>query len=338
MQVLEKSVEENQCIYSYEWSDLSLMPKRKQDSHKGSYGRVLVIAGQKNMAGAAYFSAKAAALCGCGLVKIFTVEENRTILQQLFPEAILSTYSREEHTKSCKEGIASQVENSVSMAENSEQAMKQILAKRLQKELVWADVIVIGPGLGTDECAAGLVEETLIHAEVPVVIDADALNILAMEKGRRRELLMSSKPSLRIVTPHMGEMARLCASSISDLKQSKIETARTFANTYHVTCVLKDVQTVTACQDGTVWINRSGNNGMATGGSGDVLTGIIAGLLAQGMQEEAAPFGVYLHGLAGDQAKKECGSYSLLAGDLLSGIRQVTRAAEIMLREEKPDE
>ena len=272
-------------MYYLTKQDLLEIPSRKVRSNKGSYGRVLVAAGQKNMAGAAFLCAKAAYLTGTGLVKVMTAEENRVILQQLLPEAILDSYSSLN------------------------------TAKGLAKSLGWASAIALGPGIGTGEVSS-LVKTILKHAKVPLILDADGLNIVS----EHLEWLKEAKTSV-IVTPHLGEMARLVKKEIAVIREELIETAQAFAEKYHVICILKDARTITALPDGRVWVNTSGNNGMATAGSGDVLTGILAGLAAQGMEPElAAPVGVYLHGLAGDWSANEKGAYGLMAQDILNGI------------------
>ena len=270
--------------------DLLLIPARRAHTNKGSYGKVLVIAGSINMAGAAVFSARAAYLSGCGLVRVLTPEENRTIIQSTLPEAVLTTYH----------------------------------SKKIEKELVidalqWADVIVCGPGLGTGDAAHRIVEIVLRNAAVPVILDADALSIISEET----DILRKPHTDL-IVTPHLGEMARLQHVTVSYIKDHLVESAQEFARTYNLICVLKDARTVTAVPYGLTYINLSGNNGMATGGSGDVLTGVIAGLVAQGAKPElAAPLGVYVHGLAGDEAAAKCGHYSLMAQTLLEALPEI---------------
>ena len=279
--------------YAYEDSDISRMPTRKDHSNKGTYGKVLVVAGKHNMAGAAYFSGKAAAMTGCGLVKIFTAEDNRTIIQPLLPEAILETWT----------------------------ADRDDLNRRIAVCVSWADVIVLGPGLGTDSVAEAIVTEVLQRAACPVIVDADALNLLAKNPQPLR-----IRQGRTILTPHMGEMARLTGKSIEELSASMVNSAAAVAKEYRAVCVLKDARTVTALPDGTYYVNTSGNNGMSTAGAGDVLTGIIAGLIAQGViVEEAAPLGVYLHGRAGDAIAEETGCYSMMASDILQGICQITR-------------
>lgn len=271
--------------------DLKDIPPRKVRSNKGSYGKVLVAAGQKNMAGAAFFSGKAAYLTGAGLVKVVTVEENRVILQQLLPEAILETFQ------------------------------EPVMAEMLKEALDWASVVAVGPGIGIGNSAECLIKYILKHSRVPVVLDADGLNIAA----EHLEWLKEAEVPV-IVTPHLGEMARLTHKKIDTIKEQILQTAQDFAAEYQVICVLKDARTVTAWPDGSIWVNTSGNNGMATAGSGDVLTGMIAGLLAQGMKPgEAAAMGVYLHGLAGDRQAVHKGVYGLMAQDILTGIWQMLK-------------
>ncbi len=279
-------------LFAPEPSDLLRIPKRPARSNKGTFGRVLVIAGSMGMAGAALFCAKAAYACGCGLVKIVTCEENRSIIQTSLPEAILSVYQTQD----------------------SEQMREDLLAEAIR----WADVIAIGPGLGTAPAACKMTRQVLLTAKTPVIADADALRILADQP----DLLRQSSASL-IVTPHPGEMAGLCKKKIPDILKDLRGVAVQFAAQYDLICVLKDAVTVTAGPSGT-YLNTSGCSAMAKGGSGDILTGMIAALAAQGMElQEAAYIGVYLHGLAGEAAAEQTGSYSVLAGDLLHAIGTV---------------
>ena len=267
--------------------DLRLIPARRMRTNKGSYGKVLVIAGSVNMAGAAVFSARAAYLCGCGLVRVLTPEENRTIIQSTLPEAVLTTYT-------------------------AKKPEPEILTTAMQ----WADVIVCGPGLGTSDAAHRIVRTVLKNAAVPLVLDADALNIISEET----DILRRPHTDL-VVTPHLGEMARLQDLPVSYIQDHIVESAEEFARTYNLICVLKDARTVTAVPFGQTYVNLSGNNGMATGGSGDVLTGVIAALIVQGAAPElAAPLGVYIHGLAGDLAAETQGRYSLTASTLLEAL------------------
>lgn len=278
--------------FHYEKEDVKeLLPKRKKDSNKGTYGKVLVIGGSKNMAGACCFSAKAAYTIGAGLVKVMTEECNRTIVQTLLPEALLYTY--EEST----------------ILEHR---------KEILRELEWAAVVVLGPGLGRKEAGKQLLELVLEYAKVPVVLDADGLNLLS-EKGGLKEII--SRENL-ILTPHLKEMERLTGDSIGKMKEDIVSYGRDSMKDAKGILVLKDSRTIVT--DGErAYVNVSGNNGMAKGGSGDVLTGIIAGLLAQGMENfEAACLGTYLHGLAGNRVTEENSEYSLLASDLILGLKK----------------
>lgn len=281
-----------QCpaVAAYERSDLSVLAKRESHSNKGTYGKLLVIAGSVDMSGAAYLSAKAAYLSGCGLVRVLTPEENRTTLQTRLPEAVLTTYT----------------------AKNPDM---NVVAEALN----WADAIVCGPGIGTGEASRQIVTCVLQNASVPVLMDADALNLIA------EDVSVLKKPHTElVVTPHLGEMSRLCGASVSCIQSHLTETAQEFAREYQVICVLKDEHTVSSVPYRQTYLNLSGNSGMATAGSGDVLSGIIGGLMAQGVSPgEAAPLGVYLHGLSGDEACKRTGKRSMMASDILEGMTHV---------------
>ncbi len=275
-------------VAALEKSDLAL-PGRRAHSNKGTYGRLLVIAGSVNMAGAACLCAMAAYRGGCGLVRVLTAEENRPVIQSTVPEAILTT---------CDERIdGSQVEQAVG----------------------WADSVVIGPGIGTDRRAQELLAHVLRCVQVPLVLDADALNLLAKD-----EALLSSLPENAILTPHLGEMARLTGKSVAYLQEHLCDVASDFAGKYGVICVLKDFRTVTALPDGSCYLNLSGNPGMAAAGSGDVLAGIIGSFLAQGMPlEQAAAQGVFWHGLAGDAAAERVGMRAMMARDIVEGMEKL---------------
>ncbi len=276
--------------FAYEKKDLINLPARPADANKGTFGKVLVVAGAKNMAGAAYLSAKAAYRVGAGLVKICTAEENRVILQTLLPEAVLMTYGA-----SPAEALAEQV--------------------RL------ADVIAVGPGLGQSEEAYQIVKCVLHEARGAVVADADALNLAAVMKRNGETPFIRKNPL--IITPHPGEMSRLTNKSIREVTENLLPAAIEFALENQLICVMKNARSVIT--DGKrVCINRSGNSGMAKGGSGDVLTGVIAGLLAQGAEPfAAASLGAYIHGLAGDAAALRYGSRSFLAGELADSVSDV---------------
>ena len=267
--------------------DLQHLPVRKENSNKGTYGKLLVVAGSESMAGAAYFSAKSAYAAGCGVVKVLTAEHNRNILLGKVPEAIVATYG------------------------------KSLDKKQVIDAINWADAIVIGPGIGRSDIAKELLALVMNNASVPVVFDADALNLISEDV----DFLLRPHVDY-IVTPHLGEMARLTGNAISYIKANLLETAQDFAAQYNVTCVLKDFHTVTAVPYGLSYVNLSGNNGMATAGSGDVLAGIIGSFLAQGLSaERAASLGVYVHGVSGDLARKKQGVIALMADDIVEGLK-----------------
>ncbi len=266
------------------------MPYRSPDSNKGTFGKVLVIGGAKNMAGAAYLSAKAAYRTGAGLVRIFTTEKNRTIMQTLLPEAVLTTYPEGCHTGELTS-----------------------LLVPLVKE---ATAIIIGPGLSQSEEAEWQLRTVLESAKCQLILDADALNIIA-SKGND---LIEKLPSNAIITPHMGEMSRLTNKNIEFLKACPIESAKRFAKQNNIICAMKDA--VSTISDGEkVYLNTSGCSALAKGGSGDVLTGIIGALCAEGMSPfEATANGSFIHGKAGTLAAKDMGEYSLLARDITDYI------------------
>ena len=277
--------------FSYSIDDLiDLLPERDENSNKGSCGRVLIIGGSTCMAGAPYFSAKAAYRTGCGLVEIFTHEDNRVILQTLIPEAVLSVWN------------------------------EKIDLEKLEASIKKADVIAIGMGLSTSDDALKILKFTFQKRDCPIVIDADALNLLSKSK----ELLKEINPHA-IITPHPLEMSRISGVDVKEITANISEFAQNFANENGLICVLKDHNTAVAKPNSdSIYINQSGNSGMSTGGSGDVLDGIIAGLLAQGCEPYiAATLGVYIHGLAGDVASQIHSQYSLMASDIIDALPEV---------------
>lgn len=275
--------------------DLNNLPERQADGNKGTFGKVLLIAGSVGMSGAAYLSALAAYRTGAGLVKVLTVPENRPILQAGLPEAIVEVYDPE-----------------AVLPDGSFDAF-------LESQCDWADVIVMGPGLGQDSYVESLVEMVLSHAYVPVVLDADGLNAVAEHPHLTRYFTENI-----ILTPHMGEMSRLTGMAVPELKADPLQAARDYSSRHSVVCVMKDAATVIAEKEGAAYINASGCSAMAKAGSGDVLTGVIAGLLARGMEcVEAAAYGVYLHGLAGEAAAEALGANSLLARDIAEHLSRI---------------
>ncbi|MGN0404590.1 MAG: NAD(P)H-hydrate dehydratase [Bariatricus sp.] len=279
---------------------LSRMPERKPDSNKGSYGRILLIAGSRGMSGAAYLSAHAAYMVGAGLVRIYTEESNRQILQQLLPEAVITTY--DEMSFEC--------------------------FRELPDLLQWADVVCIGCGLGMSEYSRKLLKMTLELNRKPCVIDADGLNLLA-EFTNEEKRKWARRKDQYVLTPHMKEMSRLTGCTVAELKNQRTGLLRSFAENMQVVCAMKDSRTLVAASGHPTFLNTSGNAAMAKAGSGDVLAGTIAGIMAQNVSPyDAAVLGVYLHGLAGDTAREECGSYSVLAEDLIRALGRTLKTLE----------
>lgn len=266
--------------YGYEPEDCHvLLPDRPAWSHKGTFGKVLVVAGSDTMSGACYLAAKAAYTAGAGLVRVISTENNRDVLLTALPEILFST--REE----IAEGID------------------------------WADAVVIGPGLGLTGEARELVKYVLENSPVPTVIDGDGIRLC----GQLTDTLTDNF----VLTPHVKEMTYLTGIRVEELKQDILGT--TLDTAEQLGCILAQKDARTVVSDGTeCYINLSGNNGMATGGSGDVLAGMIGGLLGQGMEPfAAAKLGVYLHGLSGDAVAERKGYYSLMASDLIEGLAEV---------------
>lgn len=269
----------------------SLLPVRDAEGNKASFGKVLVIAGSDQISGAAVLSARAALTSGAGMVRVYTHENNRVIIGSAFPEALITTYgdSRDKDV--------------------------------LEEAMNWADSLLIGPGLGQTARAEEILDQVLSASSLPMVIDADALNLLSKNMGR----LLKAHHEM-VLTPHMGEMARMTGESMHLLKGQTLRAAEEFAGDYQVHLILKDATTVTALPYSRTYINTSGNSGMATAGSGDVLAGICAGLIAQGMEAgQAAACSVFIHGLAGDLAASRKGARSLLAGDLLETLPEILK-------------
>lgn len=289
--IYEDAISENEKLtYCYEFTDfMNIFPKRNRNSHKGSCGKVLLIVGSQGMSGAAYLCALAAYKVGAGLVQIYTHEDNRVILQKTLPEAIISTYHDYDEEK-------------------------------LHELLDWASVVGIGCGLGMSETSEKLVKETIKRVATPCVVDADALNIIAKNAN-----ILEGKNNF-ILTPHMKEMARLLSCEVKDLQMNKMQYLQNFVEEHPLTCVLKDARTLVASSGKHTFLNLTGNCSMSKGGTGDVLAGIITGILGQGAGlYDAACLGVYLHGICGDYARENKGVYSVLAGDLIENISSVLK-------------
>lgn len=283
-------------FYALEQEDLvDLLPTRPDRSHKGTFGRVLLITGSVGMAGAAYMAAMGAFRSGVGLVEIFTHEQNRTILQQLIPEAILSCYTDAEH-----------------------------LTAVLDASVARADAIVLGCGLGRSELSQKAVELTLASANAPLVLDADALNIIAARPDLLKHL-DSAQKAQTVMTPHAAEAARLLGCSVDDVSDHVCSTAQALTEQYGTCVLLKDAHSLIYAHDaGTRYVNLVGSTALSTAGSGDILAGVIGGLAAAKTNKQpmhvTAALAAYLHGLAGQRAEQSVGARAAMARDILNGL------------------
>lgn len=270
------------------------LPKRDPLSHKGSFGRVGVISGSIGMTGATYLSTMSALRTGSGLVYTIVPKSLNSILSIKLIEAIIKP-----------------VEDKGKGYFNSD-SINGI--KELIKDI---DVLAIGPGIGQDEETIDFIQKILLSYEKPVVLDADGINCIAI---REPEILLNRK-ARTIITPHLGELSRLLKVSVDEIKKNPVAYSKYTSNKYNVITVLKGKDTIVSNEDGKVYINTTGNPGMATAGSGDLLTGIIASFIGQGIDPyDASKLGVFSHGIAGDLAKEDKGEYGMIGRDILENI------------------
>ncbi|MGA2212540.1 MAG: NAD(P)H-hydrate dehydratase [Bryobacteraceae bacterium] len=276
----------------------ALFQPRTSDSNKGMYGHVLVIAGGRGKTGAAAMAGIAALRAGAGLSTVASAASAITAIASYAPEIMT-------------EPLAETESGSIAMRAPDDPALAAITAKK--------NVIAIGPGMGHDPETVQFIRNFVQESKTPMVVDADALNALA---GQR-----STFEGLRIFTPHPGEMSRLTGKSIAEIQADRIGHARAFTTEHGVYLVLKGNRSVIALPDGRVWINPTGSPAMATGGTGDVLTGMIAGLLAQfpDQPEHALLAAVYLHGRAGELGAEALGEKSFMATDLFEFLPEAMR-------------
>ncbi len=269
-----------------------LVVPRQPDGHKGDFGHVLIVGGSRGKTGAPHLSGSAALRSGAGLVTIAAPRSCQPTIAALAAE-----YMTEPLDETAEGSIA-------------ESALDRILELE-------PDVIAAGPGLGRDPSTVAFVHALLDRTSSPLVLDADALNAFAGNAGR----LSSRQGRTIVLTPHPGEMARLLGTTVEDVQGNRLEVSRHFATLHHVYVVLKGHRTVIATPDGELFINPTGNPGMATGGTGDVLTGMIAAWLGQLLDADAAcKLAVFLHGAAGDLAEADEGEVAMVAGDVLSHL------------------
>ena len=272
--------------------------QRRADANKGNFGHALIVAGSVGKTGAAVMSGWAALRAGAGLVTVGTPQPCLPVVASQVPELMTEPLSATD------------------AGTISSRALESSWFSELLKN---KSVLAIGPGLSTNNDTQGFIRSVIQSAPIPTVLDADGLNAFA---EHRVELHEHECASL-VLTPHPGEMARLIGTTAADIQRRRISVALEAASEFNATVVLKGHETVIAAPDGAVWINSTGNPGMAKGGTGDVLTGILAGILAQRGRENWASsvcLAVYLHGLAGDLAARETGEIALMATDVIRAI------------------
>ncbi|MBR2916055.1 MAG: NAD(P)H-hydrate dehydratase [Clostridia bacterium] len=269
----------------------SLLPKRTDDANKAQCGKVFILAGSKGMIGAAALSAKGALRCGAGLVTVGTADEERSVLASKLTEAMTVGFS----------SISGQ------LCLSDKEKIKEMADK--------SEVFVIGPGMGREEETQALILWLIENVSAPMVIDADGLNALSLNID-----ILKSRKTTTILTPHEGEMGKLLGIPSLDVKNNREEVAKKFAREHNAILVLKGKDTIVT--DGEkIFVNPTGNSGMATGGSGDVLSGVLGSLLGQGMSGyDAGVLGVYIHGLAGDIGTLDKGKMGLIASDIAENL------------------
>jgi ADP-dependent NAD(P)H-hydrate dehydratase / NAD(P)H-hydrate epimerase len=267
--------------------------RRNPDSHKGDFGHVLILAGSPRFSGAAVLCAQACLRSGAGLVTLG------------IPESLNKVFIRIKPTEAM----------TLPLPQTAEGTLSSLAWPKIREFAKKIDVLAIGPGLSLNASTQSLVRKVIKSIDKPLIVDADGLNAIAAHLS-----VLSSKKKA-ILTPHPGEMARLLGVTISRVQKDRKKVAKDFVNRYNVILVLKGHETLVVEKIKGIYLNKTGNPGMAKAGSGDVLTGIIAAFLAQGLSGfEAAKFAVYLHGLAGDLAAKEKSQLAMIASDIIAKI------------------
>lgn len=312
-------------IFTFTENITELLPQRQANGNKATFGKVMLLAGSPGMAGACILAGEGAFAAGCGMVQVVTDASNREILQQALPEAIFAASCNAAGKK-------------VPPAEN--EASDPDWRRTLADVCGWADVLAAGPGISTGKLATMQLRFLLEQTKKPLILDADAINLLALDDALLQFLIgaQSDAASWRplALTPHPAELARLAGLATRDVLADPVGVTAHWAQKLSAVVLCKGARTFVASPDGRIYANGSGNSGMATAGSGDVLTGILAALAAQdagcqkaadiGKQERmealfaAVCTGVYLHGLAGDRAAHEKSEYSMKAGDIAGAI------------------
>jgi ADP-dependent NAD(P)H-hydrate dehydratase / NAD(P)H-hydrate epimerase len=276
-----------------------LVAPRAADSNKGSYGHVLVIGGSFGKSGSVAMSGMSVLRVGAGLSTVATARSALTTVASFHPELMTEP-----------------------LLETESGTIALSAAGKIEKLSKGKTVVAIGPGISRDPETAELVRAFVAKCELPIVVDADGLNAF---QDRTQEL--NGKGRWLVITPHPGEMARLAGCTIAEVQHDRLDTARKFAREHELIVVLKGHRTLVVQPDGEAWLNTTGNPGMSTGGTGDILTGMTAGMMAQNPKNifAAVIAAVHLHGLAGDVMRETIGEHSLVATDLLLGLPEAFR-------------
>ena len=297
-----EALEDSSSVKLLKWENLpALLPKRDPNANKGDFGKLLILAGRSGMGGAAMMATLSALRCGCGLT---TLAAASSVINACFPHLMDAV--------------------TLSLAETKDGAVSSESLTLLSEHLSSSTAAVIGCGLGHDEHTEKLVRSLVKETQTPLVIDADGINCLAGDIN----IVQTAKAPI-ILTPHPKEFSRICGKSVAEIEADREQAASQFAQQYSVHLVLKGHATVIALPDGTVYQNTTGNAGMAKGGSGDVLAGMIGSFLAQGIaSEKAACLAVCLHGACGDRCAQRLSEYGILARDLIQEIPLLLRELE----------
>ena len=284
-----------------------LIGPRPADSNKGKYGHVLLVGGSRGKAGSVAMAGMAALRTGAGLATVATAESVLATVAGFHPELMTEP-----------------------LAETGEGTISAKAAERIETLIKGKSVLAIGPGISQFPETSELVRVLVAKVSVPIVLDADGLNAFAVRTDE-----LSGKGRLLVITPHPGEMARLVGCSIADVQRDRLGVARKFAREHELIVVLKGHRTLVVEPNGEAWVNTTGNPGMSTGGTGDILSGMVAAMIAQHPKDAmpAVCAAVHLHGLAGDVMRESVGEHSMVATDLLRGLPQAFRRAQRGARE-----
>jgi len=273
-------------------------PKRPLDAHKYQLGKVFILAGSTGLTGAAALSSSSALRSGAGAVVLGIPESLNHMMEKKLTEVM-----------------------TIPLADDGSGVLHSSAWDRIKQQCEWADVIAAGPGLSRTKNIETIIEKLVRETDKPLILDADALNVLS-----GKDSLLSKRKAPTIITPHTGEFTRLSGIDSETLINERLTVVRRYARMRKITVLLKGGPSIVASKDGKLYINSTGNPGMATAGAGDVLTGVIAGLWAQGMTEDQAAYcGAFIHGAAGDEAEEKYSAHAMTAGDIYEELLKVLK-------------